>query len=212
VQDDVLKFRFISNPEGTLCFDCCKLIVQAESATWPDVTEAFMLEFDEPPSCHTQEEAALLKSLKRKPWTVWSTSEALVTADEMLRKMNACGTNAEDPPATLAKDFSNVFSQLDVDFIVAANHCRLELLTGTTHLLVEAEHGPLQCKVTKFDEAGAHAARKNGVANEAGASLMRKEECASLFECLCRNSHTTFAGELHLQILAWPSACPAHHR
>ena len=108
--------------------------------------------------------------------------------------------NAEDPPATLAKDFSNMFSQLDVDVIVAANCCRLELLKGTTHLLVEVEHGPLQCKVTKLDRAGAHAAHKNGVANRAGVSLTRKEEHASLFERLCRNSHTTFAGEPHLQI------------
>ena len=66
------KFRFVSNPEGTLCFDCCKPIAQAESATWPDVIEAFMLEFDKPPSCCTHEEAPLLKTLKRKPWTVWS--------------------------------------------------------------------------------------------------------------------------------------------
>ena len=76
------------------------------------------------------------------------------------------------------------------------------------HLLVEVEHGPLQCKVTKLDKAGAHAAHKNGVANRAGVSLMRKEQRASLFECLCRNSRTTFAGEPHLQIFGVAMGLP----
>ena len=207
-QDDVLKFRFISNPKWTLYFDACKLIVQVESVTWPDVATAFQREFDTPPDYYTEEEAQLLASLKRKPWTVWSTDQALETADKMLRKLNAYGINAEEPPAILAKDFSNMFSQLDIDFIVAANKCRLEILTGTTHVLIEVEYGPLRYKVIKLDKAGAHAAHKSGKASRPGVSLMSKEEYASLFEFLCRNSYTTFAGELCLQIFGVAMGLP----
>ena len=48
---------------------------------------------------------------------------------DSVEQMNAHGMNAEDPPATLAKDFfSNVFSQLDVDFVV---RCSKPLPPGT---------------------------------------------------------------------------------
>ena len=199
IQGDVFKLRFISNPEGTMYYSACRLVVAAQRQMWPETQTTFERQFDNPPNNYTPTEAAHLATLKRKPWTVWSTEEALVTVNKLLKKLNAFGVNPEEPPMILAKDFSRMFETLNHGFTCKAHKHSLNMLPAITHLLIETEYGPLKYTVTKLDRAGAHSAYKRQAHQKSGVSLLSVAEYHLLYCWLCTHSHTSYAGQLYRQ-------------